>query len=172
MPKKRVWLWSALLVLTLGEAIFWWVGVQLNYWGLPSRSRYTALQGEPVAGLKRIVVNFRHFFLFWTKPPDTQTYHNLYELWLSDGSSPYRNLLHPLFFGGVPFLLIGLWRYSPKETLLWLLVFNVLREYVGEGWRLEPSFSDLWVDVIFSVLGVWTASRVFKRGTASPAERG
>lgn len=160
---KRLLLWLALFLFTLGEAAFWWHGVECGRWDLPTHSRYIVLQHEPVAGIARVGVNFRYFFLFWQKPPDTDVYNNLYELWLSDGSSPWRNMLHPLFFFAVPLLLIRRWHFSAGESLLWLMVFNIFREYAGEGWRLEPSFSDLWIDVITALLGTWAAARCYKR---------
>lgn len=167
---RQFWLWGLLFAFTIGEGLFWWIGYRTGHFELMDGSRYIILQGEPVAGWERVIVNFRHFFLFWGAPPDAAHITNLYELWLSDGSSPSRNLLHPLVFGGLPFILMRL-RFSALETLLWLTVFNLFREYVAEGWRLEPSFSDLWIDTVFSVAGVLVASRLCARRHRRSAER-
>ncbi|MFQ5794967.1 MAG: hypothetical protein ACE5JP_07955 [Candidatus Bipolaricaulia bacterium] len=157
--RVRWFFWGALFAFIVGEAAFWWVGARLGQWNLPPTfyTRYTVLQGESAAGLARIGMNFHHFFLFWRMPPDTQTYANLYELWLSDGSALWRNLLHLIGFFSVPFLLVGWWRISLAESFLGLVIFNVVREFIGEGWLLEPSFSDLWAGVIFALLGTWVA---------------
>lgn len=170
IDRKSIVLWSLMIILTLGEALFWWSGVQTGKFGLMDRSRYVELQGLPTHGIARIVVNFQHFFLFWEEPPTTEKYANLKDVWLSDGSSPGRNLLHPLCFAGLPFLLILAFRYSWKESLLWLLIFNVLREYIGEGWRLEPSFSDLWIDTVSAFIGVFIAVRLLTKTTHPKAE--
>jgi len=153
--RNRKFLWGLMPVLVALEILFWqWAGGE----SLVKEARYPVLKDCPSFGMGRIFCNFSHFTLFWKMPPPDRAYPSLFDLWLSDNSLIIVNLLHIFFFWSAGMFIPLIFRVSASEAFAWLMVWNVLHEYIGEGWLWDPSFSDLWCDTLFSSLGCLVAS--------------
>ncbi len=172
MTRSRRKLWLLLPFLLALELLYWFLAGPEN---LVEKTRYPVLRDCPEFGVGRIVCNFQHFSLFWKMPPPDRTYSNILDLWLSDGSYVFVNLFHIVFFLSAGVFIPFIFRVSASETFTWLMVWNVLHEYVGEGWMWDPSFSDLWSDTLFSFLGCsiafWMRTHLRKRATRKNSSR-
>ncbi|MDD2646612.1 MAG: hypothetical protein PHV78_02065 [Patescibacteria group bacterium] len=105
-------------------------------------------------GSARIIYNFRHFFVFWSKAPFGKTYHNLNEFLHLDNSALSFNILH--FFAFLIFALVLFYFFQLKIWQVFLigLGFNVFHEFIAEGICIDPSFNDLWVNMIGLLVGI------------------
>jgi VanZ family protein len=104
-------------------------------------------------GFSRIVYNFQNFFIFWLGPGFGKTYHNLKEFLLLDYSVLIFNILHFFAFLIFAFILLYFFRFNVFLVLIISLFFNLFHEYIAEGICMDPSFNDLWVNLIGSLVG-------------------
>ena len=104
-------------------------------------------------GAARVGYNFAHFFIFWTQVPIGRTLNSLKDFLILDAVPGYRspipwNIAH--FFAFLIFALV-LSKYF-KLKWYWILIigiiFNIFHEYIAEGLCQRPSFNDLWVDTL------------------------
>lgn len=112
-------------------------------------------QDTPYYGLKRIGYNFGHFGLFWLKMSEGAVNNNFYQFFTQDGNPLWMNKAHLICF--FLFTLILLWWFRIKWWLAFLIGFfiNVFHEYVAEGIYVDPSFIDLWIDLVGIILGLF-----------------
>jgi hypothetical protein len=117
--------------------------------------------GEPMEvfnqmrfGAKRINYNFSHFSLFWTKAPFGKNFSNLIEFLKLDGNPLWMNIGHFFAFFIFTLVLLYFFRLNLISVFLITFVFNIFHEYIAEGICVDPSFNDLWVDLIGSLVGI------------------
>lgn len=105
-------------------------------------------------GIKRVGYNFSHFFIFWQQPAFSKTYHNLSDFLQLDTSPLFLNILH--FFAFLIFVLILFYFFHLNfiSAIFIIVFFNISHEYIAEGRCMDPSFNDLWIDVLGSLVGV------------------
>jgi len=111
-------------------------------------------QNTPQYGLQRIAYNFNHFALFWTKTPNNIQIKSFYQLMTVDGNSFWMNLSHLILFFIFALLLMRLFKLSWWQVLIIGIVVNIFHEYIAEGIYADPSFIDLWLDSLGTILGI------------------
>ncbi|MCX6740808.1 MAG: hypothetical protein NTY61_00190 [Candidatus Parcubacteria bacterium] len=113
-------------------------------------------------GAARISYNFAHFFIFWTQIPIGKTLDSVKDFLSLDGvagqPSPLPwNIAH--FFAFLIFVLVLLrfFRLKWYWVLIIAIFFNIFHEYISEGLCEDPSFNDLWVDTLGTLVAmlVW-----------------
>lgn len=105
-------------------------------------------------GLARIDYNFSHFSMFWSKPPFAKSFSNIIEFLKLDGNPLWLNIGHFVAFFVFALILFYIFRLNFISIFLISLFFNIFHEYIAEGICVDPSFNDLWVDTIGSLLGI------------------
>lgn len=121
-------------------------------------------------GAARISYNFAHFFIFWTQIPIGKTLNSVKDFLSLDGiagqPSPLPwNIAH--FFAFLIFVLVlfRLFHLKWYWVLILAVIFNIFHEYIAEGLCQDPSFNDLWVDTLGTLVGllIWQVAPLFKR---------
>lgn len=124
-------------------------------------------QNTPQYGLQRLAYNFGHFSLFWTKTPNNIQIKSFYQLMTVDGNPLWMNLSHLILFFIFAILLMRLFKLSWWQVLLIGIIVNIFHEYVAEGIYVDPSFIDLWLDSLGTIVGIIFAVIFFKKGQAA-----
>lgn len=104
-------------------------------------------------GWSRVGYNFENFNVWWQKS-FTSKYHNLKEFLTLDGNSIWNNLFHFLFFIGFTLILLFYFNFSLLNTFLISNFLSIFHEYVAEGICVNPSFIDLWLDLLGILFGI------------------
>ncbi|MFN3301743.1 MAG: hypothetical protein ACK413_01800 [Patescibacteria group bacterium] len=106
-------------------------------------------------GWPRIVYNFSHFFQFWLSPPPAKNFRNLKEFLYLDvpPSNVFFNILHFFAFLIFAIILLLFFRLNVFLVLFIGLFFNIFHEYIAEGIYIDPSFNDLWTNLLGTLVG-------------------
>jgi len=107
-------------------------------------------------GWPRILYNFSHFFQFWLSPPPGKRFHNLWEFLNLDvpPSSFLFNICHFFAFFLFSLFLLYFFRLPILVVFLIGIFFNIFHEYIAEGIYMDPSFNDLWVNLLGNLFGL------------------
>ncbi len=105
-------------------------------------------------GFERIKYNFRNFFQFWAGPTFGRRYYSLKEFLTLDGNSLIWNVSHFLCFFIFSLILLLFFKLNPLSVFLIGLLVNIFHEYIAEGIYVDPSFNDLWLDLLGTLSGI------------------
>ncbi len=107
-------------------------------------------------GWQRIIYNFSHFFQFWLSPPPGKSFKNLNEFLHLDipPSTLTFNILHLFAFLFFSLILLYFFRLPIWLVFLIGIFFNIFHEYVAEGIYIDPSFNDLWTNLLGIIFGL------------------
>lgn len=159
MAQKRYVLFIFILSLLLVD--FFIVGRLDSVCRFKQGYGFSYITGEPLEilnqmrfGYKRINYNFSHFSLFWLKPPFGKSYSNLIEFLKLDGNPLLFNIGHFFAFLIFSLILLYIFRLNIFSVFLITFIFNIFHEYISEGICVDPSFNDLWIDLIASLFGI------------------
>lgn len=113
---------------------------------------------------QRVAYNFKHFLLFWTQPPLSSGYNSLMEFLRLDHSALFFNIIHFFAFFIFALLLLFFWQLPTYLTVVIGLFFSIFHEYVAEGICMDPSYNDLWVNLLGTLIAVliWEIFILFK----------
>lgn len=116
-------------------------------------------------GWPRIVYNFSHFFQFWLSPPVGKSFKNIKEFFYLDipPSTIFFNILHFFAFLFFALILLILFHLPIWQVFFICLFFNIFHEYIAEGIYLDPSFNDLWTNLLGTLFGILLGMIFFKK---------
>jgi len=117
----------------------------------------TDLQAVPRFGVGRVAYNFRNFCVFWLVPTPGKRPSRLTDWITVDGNNIVQNVGH-LVAWGLLALLMMVSGFSVVQSLLLPVVFSIVHEYVLEGLYVDPSWIDLWLNLIGTLAGVFVVS--------------
>jgi hypothetical protein len=142
-------LWGDFFIISRYDPVCW----NKQGYGFGKIGKQTENTPEVKFGWERVGYNFKNFSVFWQKSL-TNSYHNLKEFLVLDGNSIWNNLFHFSFFIGFTLILLFYFDFSLLNTFLIGNFLSIFHEYVAEGICVNPSFVDLWIDLLGIFFGI------------------
>jgi len=99
-----------------------------------------------------VFYNFAYFDQFWKGLPGNVRPRSVRQWLQCDGAPWWKNTGHLAAFVGIA-IILGLSGAGPAGALVLASLLNLIHEYVIEGWFVDPSCLDLWVDQIGACMG-------------------